>query len=99
MDRADPDPNFHVDADPDPDPDPDWHQNYVDPHADPIPTPGFTHVGKSEYFSLFIVTVLQLTLCYRLISVKCAVIFSIFDSILKLSLKKIEVRQLFSCLT
>ncbi len=30
---ADPDPNFHVDdANPDP---PDWHQNDVDPHADP----------------------------------------------------------------
>jgi hypothetical protein len=27
------DPNFHFDADPDPDPD--WHQNDVDPHADP----------------------------------------------------------------
>ncbi len=45
MDRhrfdADPDPNFHVDAD----------QNDAGSHAGP--TPGFTHVRKSEYFLNF----------------------------------------------
>jgi len=29
--------------------DPDWDQHDADPHTDP--TPSFTHVGKSEFFS------------------------------------------------
>jgi hypothetical protein len=33
--KSDADPGFHFDADPVPDPDPNWHQNDVDPHADP----------------------------------------------------------------
>jgi hypothetical protein len=49
---ADPDPNFHVDVDPDPDPDPDWHQNDADPHADP--SLSVTHVGKCDFFLLFV---------------------------------------------
>jgi hypothetical protein len=43
--NADPDPNVHIDAVPDPD----RNQNGFDPHADP--TPGFTLVGKSEFFT------------------------------------------------
>jgi hypothetical protein len=46
---ADPDPNFLADADPDLDPDQDWHQNDADPHANP--TPCFTHVEKSIFFT------------------------------------------------
>ncbi len=41
-----PDPNFHVDADPDPD----WHPKDDDPLEDP--TPSFTHVGKSDFFTV-----------------------------------------------
>ncbi len=43
--EADPDPNFRVDSDPDPDPG--SHQN------DAVPTPSFTHVGKSDFSHSF----------------------------------------------
>jgi hypothetical protein len=47
MDRhridADPDLKYHVDADSNLN----WHQNDADPHV--VPSPSFTHVGKSKF--------------------------------------------------
>jgi hypothetical protein len=73
---ADPDSNVHVDTDPDPDPDSDWQQNIASPHADP--TPSFTHLRKPEYFFSFIHSIAKLQWFVFLISVKCAIILSIF---------------------
>jgi hypothetical protein len=62
-------------------PHPDWNQNDADPHADP--TPSFTSLRKSEYF--FYTAMPFCNYFIFLISVKCAIIFSIFDPILKFS--------------
>jgi hypothetical protein len=40
-----------------PDPKPDWHQNDVDPHADPTPTRSFPHGGKSDIFYYFLIKI------------------------------------------
>jgi hypothetical protein len=65
----------------------DWRQNDADPHANP--TPSFTHVGKSYFFTLVTALPVNIQWFIFLISVKCVIIFSIFDSILKLSGKKV----------
>jgi hypothetical protein len=84
MPIRDPDPNFHVDADPDPN----WHKNDVASHADP--TPSFTHVGKSVFYT-FCHFIVSLQCFVFLISVKCVIIFSILNTILKFSGKKFSV--------
>jgi hypothetical protein len=79
---ADPDPNIHVDADPDPASN--WHKNNADSRADL--TSSLTHVGKPEYFLfLFIHSIARLhCLSFSSVSIfKCALIFSMFDTILK----------------
>jgi hypothetical protein len=63
-----------------------WHQNDADPHADR--TPSFTHVGKSEKIT-FSHNIASLQWFIFLISVKGVIIFSILDSILKFSGKKV----------
>ncbi len=86
MPIRDPDPNFHFDADPDPDPV--WQKNYVDSHADP--TPSLTQIGKSDFFT-FSPCIVSLQCFFFLISVKCVIIFSILNTILKFSGKNFSL--------
>jgi hypothetical protein len=67
---ADPDLTFHFDADPD---------------LNPDPTPSFTHVGKSEFFSSFIHSSANLHSLIFLVIVIGVIILIFLDSLLKFS--------------
>jgi hypothetical protein len=65
--------------------------------AMPVPAPNFTHVEKPEYFFYFYSQHCQIAMFIYLISVKCTIILSIFDTILTSSGKS-YVYQLFNLL-
>ncbi len=78
------DQNFRLDVDTHPDLD--WHKHDADSHTD-LP-PSFTHVGNLEIFCTFSQSTACLQCFIFLLSVKGIIIFSILDSIMKISGKK-----------